>query len=148
MSRTHRDHSQFWVCLRLLGSLHARRAKTCVWSAATRQRTEREKGTYDHVEGRLRDGVGEGLGGPDAGGDAADGARDVHDRLLAALRDERGERLGDQRGPDDVRLERLHEAGRVELQRGVVSAGVLSIYVSYGKRKREDGRGNSQYRRC
>ena len=76
-----------------------------VWSAPRRSCTERERRTYDHVEGGLRDSVGEGLGRPDASGDAADGARDVHDRLLAALRDERGKRHGDERGPDDVRRE-------------------------------------------
>ena len=109
--------------------------------------------THQHIEGRLGNGVRRGDLPEHVYPDAPDRARDVHDRLLAALLDERDERLRDKRGADEVGLESIHEAVELEREGGISSAGTLvgrtSSSVRYcgttGERQR---RKDSRHRRC
>ena len=84
----------------------------------------REGRTHQHVEPGLGDGVGR-ADLPEVRTDAPERARDVHDRLLAARRDEGQEGLCEQRGADDVRLEDRIEVRDLEPEGRVEPAGVL-----------------------
>ena len=116
--------------------------------------------THQHVEPGLGDGVGRG-DLPEVRADAPERARDVHDRLLAARRDEREEGLREHRRPYDVRLEDRVKVRDLEPEGRVEPAGVLrtsgnshwestgvSMTRAWGSVGREMKRDDSRCRRC
>ena len=84
-------------------------------------------GTHEHVERGLRNSIRRAdlAEVVHADADAPDGARHVHDRLLPALLEEGQERLRDERGAHDVRLEGGGEVRRLEREARVEPTGVL-----------------------
>lgn len=129
VSWAQRNDGEVWSRLRLLGRLRSVEDTESTTDAQYVWCAVGGTGTHQHVEPGFGDSVGQGLCSPHCP-NAANDARDVYDRLLSALLDEREECLRDERGPEEVRLERLREARRVELERVVVPTRILSVSMS------------------